>query len=99
MNAIEIKPGIYWVGAVDWAVRDFHGYTTPRGSTYNNYLVMDDDITLVDGVHHNFYEQSIANLKSLTDLTKIRNVIVNHIEPDHAGALEALLSTIGSPAI
>ena len=37
---IELKPGIYWVGAIDWNIRDFHGYSTHKGSTYNAYLVM-----------------------------------------------------------
>jgi flavorubredoxin len=31
--------------AIDWAVRDFHGYETPRGTSYNNYLIMDEGIT------------------------------------------------------
>ena len=43
MKAVEIKKDIYWVGAIDWAVRDFHGYVTPRGTTYNNYLLLDDE--------------------------------------------------------
>ena len=38
MKAVEVKNRIYWVGAIDWAIRDFHGYETPRGTTYNNYL-------------------------------------------------------------
>jgi anaerobic nitric oxide reductase flavorubredoxin len=42
MKAVEIKPDIYWVGAIDWGVRDFHGYVTPNGTTYNNYLIMDE---------------------------------------------------------
>ena len=41
---------MYWVGAVDWHVRDFHGYLTQRGTTYNAYLVMGEKITLVDTV-------------------------------------------------
>jgi len=36
MKTVEIKPDIYWVGVIDWAVRDFHGYVTPYGTTYNN---------------------------------------------------------------
>ena len=54
MGAVEIKPGIYWVGAIDWAVRDFHGYITPNGTTYNNYLILDKHVTLVDTVKHDF---------------------------------------------
>jgi anaerobic nitric oxide reductase flavorubredoxin len=54
MRAVEIKPGIYWVGAIDWAVRDFHGYITPNGTSYNNYLILDKHVTLVDTVKHDF---------------------------------------------
>ncbi len=87
MKAIEIKDGIYWVGAIDWAVRDFHGYVTPNGTTYNNYLIMDDEITLVDTVKHDFAEIGLANVRSLVDFSKIRNLVVNHVENDHMGAL------------
>lgn len=49
MKAIEVKKGIYWVGAVDWSVRNFHGYTTNRvGATYNAYLIIDEKDYLDD---------------------------------------------------
>ena len=35
MMPLEIAPKIYDVGVVDWAVRDFHGYKTERGASYN----------------------------------------------------------------
>jgi len=50
MQPLEIKPCIYWVGAIDWNLRLFHGHVTPRGTTYNAYLIIDDKITLVDTV-------------------------------------------------
>ena len=92
MNKVEVRNGIFWVGAVDWAVRDFHGYITPKGTTYNNYLIMDDDVTLVDSVHHEFVNMSIDNIKALTDPVAIKNIVVNHIEPDHAGGLLEMVS-------
>ena len=39
MLATPVADGIWWVGAIDWNLRDFHGYETPRGTTYNAYLV------------------------------------------------------------
>ena len=51
MVPVEIKENIYWVGAVDWNIRDFHGYSTYKGTTYNAYLILDDKITLVDTVN------------------------------------------------
>jgi flavorubredoxin len=91
MAAVEIKEGIYWVGAVDWSVRDFHGYETPRGTSYNNYLIIDDQITLVDTVKSSFAEETIRNLESLIDLSKIDNIVINHIENDHASSIERIL--------
>lgn len=54
MEKVEIKPGIYWVGAIDWDLRDFHGYTTNRGTTYNAYLIVDEKVVLVDTVNIKF---------------------------------------------
>ncbi|MEA3317781.1 MAG: FprA family A-type flavoprotein, partial [Bacteroidota bacterium] len=50
MKKEEIKPGIYWVGAIDWDIRNFHGYLTQKGTTYNAYLIIDEKITLIDTV-------------------------------------------------
>jgi flavorubredoxin len=50
MNTPEIKDKIYWVGAIDWNIRDFHGYSTYKGTTYNAFLVKDEKIALFDTV-------------------------------------------------
>jgi len=91
MKALAIKDGVYWVGAVDWAVRDFHGYETPRGTTYNNYLIMDDDVTLIDTVKYDFSDITIKNITSVVEPRKIKNVIINHIENDHVTALDRIM--------
>ena len=92
MKAVEIKNGIYWVGAIDWAIRDFHGYVTQRGTTYNNYLIMDDEITLLDTVKHDFSDTTIKNIRSIVDPSRIKNVIINHIENDHVTSLDAIMA-------
>ncbi|MCL2760621.1 MAG: FprA family A-type flavoprotein [Desulfuromonadales bacterium] len=92
MKAVEIKKDIYWVGALDWAVRDFHGYETPRGTTYNNYLIMDDEITLVDTVKHDFAEVMLKNIRAIVDPASIKHVIINHIENDHVTSLDAIMA-------
>ncbi len=91
MKAIELKNGIYWVGAIDWAVRDFHGYGTPRGTTYNNYLIMDGEITLLDTVKYDFADITIKNIKSVVDPSKIKNVVINHIENDHVTSIDKIM--------
>src|SRR5512134_2890847 len=92
MNAQEIKSGVYWVGAIDWAVRDFHGYVTPHGTTYNNYLIMDEKITLLDTVKHDFSEITVNNIKGIVDPSRIENIVINHIENDHATSIDKIMS-------
>lgn len=92
MTTTEIKPEIYWVGAIDWNMRDFHGYFTPNGTTYNNYLILDEQVTLVDTVKNDFHEIMINNIKSLTEPSRIVNVVINHIEPDHTGSIEEIMN-------
>ena len=99
MKAVEIKNGIYWVGAIDWAIRDFHGYMTPRGTTYNNYLIMDEEITLLDTVKHDFADTTIKNIRSIVDPSRIKNVIINHIENDHVTSIDAIMALTPNAAI
>jgi len=92
MKDIELKSGMYWVGAVDWTVREFHGYATPRGTTYNCYLVIDDEITLLDTVKYDFADVMIRHIKNIIDPSRIRHVVINHIENDHATAIGIIMS-------
>ncbi len=92
MKALQIKPNIYWVGAVDWTCRNFHGYDATRGVTYNAYLIIDEKITLIDNVHHSLTEQMIEYISSIIDPAKIDVIISNHGEPDHSGSLKLVLS-------
>lgn len=84
---IQLKEGVYWVGAVDWDIRNFHGYITNRGSTYNAYLIVSDKIALVDTVKAPFYETMLRHIKEIVDPSKIDYIISNHAEPDHSGSL------------
>jgi flavorubredoxin len=91
MEKVELKPDIYWVGAVDWAIRNFHGYITPRGSTYNSYLIMDEDVTVLDGVKIEHADTQIMRISRYVEFDRIKNIVVNHIEPDHSGSLGHLV--------
>lgn len=91
MKALAIKPDIYWVGVKDWNLREFHGYNTPDGSTYNSYLIMDDKITLVDGVKAYLTHEQIARLQSLVDFSQISYLVVNHVEQDHSGSIPEIM--------
>ena len=87
MKAMKISEGVYWVGAVDWNLRNFHGYETEKGSTYNAYLILDEKITLIDTVKAGFEGEMLARIASVVDPAKIDVIISNHAEPDHSGAL------------
>ncbi len=81
------------MGVVDWGVRHFHGFglSTHRGTTYNAYLIVDEQTALVDTVGSPFSEELVENIRAVTDPTQIDYVIANHAEPDHSGALPAIL--------
>jgi len=91
MRAIEVKPDIYWVGAIDWAVRDFHGYVTPNGTTYNNYLILDEKVALIDTVKYDFSEVTLESIRSLIPPEKIDIIVINHIEIDHVSSLDRIM--------
>ena len=91
MDAKEIKPSIYWVGVKDWNLTEFHGYSTPHGSTYNSYLILDEKITLVDGVKAYMSKENLARIASVTDFSKIAYIVVNHVEMDHSGNIPEIM--------
>jgi flavorubredoxin len=95
MNPIEIAPGVYDVGVTDWNIRDFHGYSTDLGTTYNAFLVVDEKIALIDSVKKEFADQLIDNISRIVDPRKIDVVISNHTELDHSGSLARVLHRVG----
>lgn len=95
MKPVEIAKGIYNVGVKDWNIRDFHGYSTLQGTSYNAFLVVDEKIALIDTVKKDFCDQLIDNISSIVDPKKIDCVISNHTEMDHSGGLPKVMHKIG----
>lgn len=93
MTTVQISENVYWVGAVDWNLRYFHGpaYSTHRGTTYNAYLIIDEKVTLVDTVYRPFADDLLKHISEIIDPSKIDYVVVNHIEPDHSGSLPIIM--------
>ncbi len=91
---LEIKNKIYWCGIKDWELRAFHGHelSTHRGSTYNSYLIKDKKTVLVDTVWTPYKEEFIEALEKDVGIKNIDLVVINHIEPDHGGSLDYLMS-------
>lgn len=95
MKPVEIANGIYCLPAIDWNIRDFHGYSVYAGSTYNAYLIMDEKITLIDAVKKEFADDLISGISQIVDPKKIDYVISNHTEMDHSGGLARVMHRIG----
>ena len=99
MKAVMVKEGVYWVGAIDWNLRNFHGYMTQRGSTYNAYLIIDEKITLIDNVKHDFYNEMIERIASIIDPSKIDYVVQNQVVMDHSSSLPMFLNACPNATI
>ncbi|UCF45437.1 MAG: FprA family A-type flavoprotein [Candidatus Bathyarchaeota archaeon] len=90
MNKVSLAEGINWVGVVDWNIRDFHGYVTRRGTTYNAYLISEEKTALVDTVKHMFSSELLRNICEIMDPERIDYIIVNHVERDHSSSLPVI---------
>ncbi|MCQ5377333.1 MAG: FprA family A-type flavoprotein [Candidatus Methanomethylicia archaeon] len=89
--SIRLSDGVFWVGAFDWKLKNFHGVATPRGGTYNAYLIIDDEVSVIDTVYLPFFDEFLRHVSEHTEPSAIKHIIVNHAEPDHASSLKELL--------
>ncbi|MCX5758168.1 MAG: FprA family A-type flavoprotein [Candidatus Hydrogenedentes bacterium] len=94
LTAVRITDDVYWVGAIDRDLRDFHGYATERGTTYNAYLVLADKVTLIDTVREPFFEEMLARIASVIDPARIDYIVSNHSELDHTGCLPQTIELV-----
>ncbi|MGM0466582.1 MAG: MBL fold metallo-hydrolase, partial [Acidobacteriota bacterium] len=91
MEKNKIRDSIYWVGGIDWDLRNFHGYITQRGTTYNAYLILDKKVVLVDTVKHYLFDEMLDRIKEVIDPKKIDYILSNHVEMDHSGSIPKIL--------
>jgi flavorubredoxin len=92
-SAIELRPGLHWIGVTDPGLRIFDDlFPTAHGTTYNSYLVRGSDkIAVIDTVKGERRQEFLDKLSSLVDPADIDYYVVNHTEPDHSGSLAAML--------
>lgn len=90
---LKISENVYWDGIQDWDLKLFHGHelSTHRGSTYNSYVIKDEKTVLVDTVWFPHKETFINRIESDVGIDNIDMVIIQHNEPDHGGALDAIM--------
>jgi len=93
-KAVKVTEHVHWVGAIDWALRDFHGYATGRGTTYNAYLVMAEKVALIDTVKAPFKEEMLSRIAAVVDPQDISIIVSNHSEMDHTGCLPEVIALV-----
>ncbi|MFX1559030.1 MAG: FprA family A-type flavoprotein [Promethearchaeota archaeon] len=96
MKPVEVVNDVYWVGAIDYDVRNFHGYsyTTHHGTTYNAYLIVGKKVALIDTVLGTFSKEMFSRISKIIDPERIDYMISNHTEMDHSGAMSDVLNTM-----
>ncbi len=94
MKPVEIRPGVYWVGVNDRVTELFEGLwpISAGGISYNAYLVRDEKTALIDLSKEMLSEDYLAQLSALVDIPNLDYIVINHMEPDHSGALQRVLA-------
>lgn len=96
--AKKVSDNVYWVGAIDWDIDEFHGYLTPRGTTYNAFLILADKVTLVDTVKKPYLPEMMSRIRSVIDPKSIDVFVSNHAEMDHSGCIPEVIDQL-SPEV
>jgi len=88
---LQLKDDVYAVGVLDPHLVEFDEALTPHGTSYNSYLVVDEQITLIDCTRHSHYAELLSNIKAVIGDRPIDNFIISHCEPDHSSAFPQIL--------
>ncbi len=86
---MHIQAKVYYVGVNDRVKHRFEGlWSLPQGVSYNSYLIADDEaVALVDTVDVAFFAEYLAKIRAVIGDRTINYLIINHMEPDHSGAI------------
>lgn len=92
-DAVEIAPGTHWIGALDPGLREFDIILkTANGTTYNSYCVRGTEgVAIIDTVKESHAEEFFRRLEQIARYDEITTIVLNHLEPDHSGALPELM--------
>lgn len=91
-NAIKIKDNIYWIGVNDRRTHIFENYwPLPKGVAYNSYVIVDEKVVVIDTVERSRMDDYLDSLQAVLQGRKVDYLIINHMEPDHTGAIKNLL--------
>ena len=89
---MNISESVKYIGVDDTTIDLFESqYVVPEGVSYNSYVILDEKIAIMDTVDKRGMKEWEDNLLKTLDGKKADYVIVQHMEPDHAGSLARLL--------
>jgi flavorubredoxin len=89
-NVVSIVDDIYWIGVNDRTTELFEAiWPLPDGVSYNSYLIDDEEVAVVDTVKNTHIDSYLQNIEDTLDGRHPDYLIINHIEPDHSGAIKA----------
>lgn len=93
MQPVVIRPSIYWIGVNDRHLEMFEGLWSigDEGVSYNSYLIVDEKSAIIDLCSKMTADELFDHVRSIMEPSKLAYVVINHMEPDHSGALKALL--------
>lgn len=92
MQHVNITDDIYFLGYNDRRTYLFENiWPIPHGISYNSYLIVDEKIALIDTVEHSFIDEYSDSVKDIIGNRNIDYLVINHMEPDHSGALKAIV--------
>jgi flavorubredoxin len=93
MLQAQITDDIHFMGFNDRRTHLFENiWPVPHGISYNSYLIVDDKVALIDTVDRQFIDEYLDNIRSLIGNRTVDYLIINHMEPDHSGALKAVVA-------
>lgn len=91
MNIQEINDHVYYVGVNDRTTALFENlWQIPYGVSYNSYIVVGEKVALIDTVHVGQCQKFLQNITAIIGNRKIDYLIINHMEPDHSGAISII---------
>jgi len=93
MHQVNLAENIYYLGFNDRRTHLFENlWPIPYGVSYNSYLIVDEKIALIDTVEHSFIDDYLDQIEVLTNGRAVDYLVINHMEPDHSGALKAVVA-------
>ncbi len=92
MQKVNLAENIYYLGFNDRRTHLFENiWPIPHGISYSSYLIVDDKIALIDTVERSFIDDYLEQIEDIIGEREVDYLIINHMEPDHSGALKAIV--------